>query len=49
MLFPEYLYYPSLGEYMIKNSLKEANNLKWIKVAERVKEIYYHVARYKAG
>ncbi|MFO7574235.1 MAG: glycosyltransferase family 4 protein [Bacteroidales bacterium] len=43
------LNYPSLGEYMIKNSLKEVNNLRWVKAAERVKEIYYHVARCKAG
>ena len=43
------LNYPSMGEYMIKNSLKEVNNLRWINAAEKVKEIYYHVARCKAG
>lgn len=43
------LNYPSLGEYMIKNSLKEVNKYSWIKAAERVKEIYYYVARRKAG
>jgi glycosyltransferase involved in cell wall biosynthesis len=43
------LNYPSLGEYMTKNSLKEVNNLRWIKAAERVKEIYYHVSCCKAG
>ena len=43
------LNYPSLGEYMKKNSLKEVNNLRWIKAAERVKEIYYHLICCKAG
>lgn len=43
------LNYPSLREYMIKNSLKEVNNIKWIKAAERVKDIYYHIARGMAG
>jgi glycosyltransferase involved in cell wall biosynthesis len=43
------LNYPSFGEYMIKNSLKEVNNLRWIRAAERVKEIYYNAARCKAG
>ena len=43
------LNYPLLGEYMIENSLKEVNNLKWKKAAERVKDIYYHLAGGMAG
>jgi glycogen synthase len=38
------LNYPSLGKYLIKNAIKEVNNLRWIKVAAKVKEIYYHLA-----
>ena len=43
------LNYPSLGNYIKKNSLREVNSLRWIKAAEKVKEIYYHAARCKAG
>ena len=43
------LNYPSLRQYLLKNSFKEVNNLRWIKVAERVKEIYFDVARNIAG
>jgi glycogen(starch) synthase len=38
------LNYPSLGTYLIKNAINEVNNLKWIKAAAKVKEIYYHLA-----
>jgi glycosyltransferase involved in cell wall biosynthesis len=38
------LNYPSLGKYLIKNAIKEVNNLRWINVAAKVKEIYYHLA-----
>jgi glycosyltransferase involved in cell wall biosynthesis len=43
------LNYPSLGEHMIRNGIKEVNNLKWIKSAERIKEIYYQLAGCKAS
>jgi len=43
------LNYPSLGKYMVKNGNKEVNDLRWIRAAEKVKEIYYHVAGRKAG
>lgn len=38
------LNYPSLGRHMIKNSIIELNNLRWINAAARVKEIYYDLA-----
>ena len=43
------LNYPSMGKYMVKNSFEEVNNIRWVKAAEKVSEIYYDVARCKAG
>jgi len=43
------LNYPALGKHLIKNGRKEADSLKWIDAAAKVKEIYYQVARCKAG
>lgn len=38
------LNYPSLGKYMTINAMEEVNNLRWIKVAEKLKVIYYNLA-----
>jgi glycosyltransferase involved in cell wall biosynthesis len=43
------LNYPSVGKYLATNAMAEVNNLKWINVAEKVREIYYHVGYCKAS
>jgi glycosyltransferase involved in cell wall biosynthesis len=43
------LNYPSLGKYLKKYGKQEVDNLRWIDVAAKVKEIYYQVAYRKAS
>lgn len=42
------LNYPSLGRYLIKNGIKEANSIRWINSAAKVRDIYYKIAFQKA-
>jgi glycosyltransferase involved in cell wall biosynthesis len=43
------LNYPPLGKYMVKNGRIEADKIKWIDSAAKVKNIYYQVASCKAS
>jgi len=43
------LNYPSLGKYLTKNGIMEANSIRWINSAAKVREIYTKIAFHKAG
>ena len=43
------LNYPSLRKYLTENAINEVNNLKWINVASKVREIYYRLDCSKAS